>query len=334
VAGVSRGGQASSRTSVARRLWAGVDRRFCGLLPHAGLARRWPPIGRDRRLTNRLGSRRRRTVERYRKRHLAGRGRLEQLQLRHLYRQLEFGHEALEFRHGRLEFGRLGQQRRLGGQQPLQGHLRVEERAEALGLQLQRAQQPVAQRRGQRRVDHRGRLLARARDQVLETLGVLVIPQPAPHDERQHGEAHLYDIAARRHDPPVVTGPRRHPQRSPQLFGLPVERVDGRAEHVVGEQQPRLWREQQMLGPERAAGRVAALRAEQRRRRQQLAQQQHHDADVEGEILRFRHVEQVGQAPPPHVVAHDAEATRAVGLHPVHPHVRRQATALQPAISW
>ena len=67
-----------------------------------------------------------------------------------------------------------------------------------------------------------------------------------------------------------------------------------------------------MLGPERAAGRVAALRPEQGRGGQQLAQQQHHDADVEGEVLGFGHVEQVGQAPPAHVVAHDAEAARAV----------------------
>ena len=216
-------------------------------------------------------------------------------------RQLELGHEALEPGHRRLEFGRLGQQRRFGGEQALERHLRVEERREALGLELQRAQQPVAQRHRQRRVNHGRRLLAGARDEILEPFGELVVTQSPPDDEGEHREPHLHHIAALR-DGAIGTGRHGHAQRVPQALAGPAQRVDGRAEHVVGEHQAGLRREEQVLRPERAAGRVAALRREQRRRGQQLPQQQHHDADVEGQILGFGHVEHVGKPPAAHVV--------------------------------
>ena len=217
----------------------------------------------------------------------------------------------------------LRDERGLGGEQLLEREPGVEERREAARMELQGAGQPGVQAVGERRIDHGRRALAGAADQHFEALGELVVAQPAADHQRQHGDADLGDVAARRDGPAAAfRAAGRDPQRAPQPLGIPIEGLDRRAKHVVGEHDAALGREQQVLGPQRSAGGIAALAGQHRRGGQQLPQQQHHDADVEGEVLGFGHVEQVGQPPALDVFGDEGGAAEAVGLDPLGPRVR------------
>ena len=139
---------------------------------------------------------------------------------------------------------------------------------------------------------------------------ILVAAQRPSEDERKRDEAHAGDVRAMIEPRRAGALRQRDAEFLPQLLAGVLELLDGGAEHVLGDHEPRVRRHDQALRPDQAVRDVARVLVQERDRGHQLANEAQRRVDVELQVPLGRDAQNLGQPRPLDVVRHDRETAR------------------------
>ena len=158
------------------------------------------------------------------------------------------------------------------------------------------------------------RTLAGLVQQGGNAVGELVGLERAAEDERERDEAHPGHVGAMIEA--REAGARRHGDAEilPQPIAAELQLLDGGAQHVLGDHEPRVRRHDETFGRQEAVRDVAGVLVQHGNGRHELANQAQRRVDVELEAALVRDAQDVGQARALDVVRHDRE--RRGGRHP------------------
>jgi hypothetical protein len=205
-------------------------------------------------------------------------------------------------------------------------------RKRAAGVELQRARQPVTQRRRQRLLFAERSTFTRLIEEVRQPVRKLFDGQRPAEEQRQRDQPHAGDVR------PVIeprrAGARRHrdPELIPQALARELELLDRGGDDVLDDDEPRMRGHDQALGRDQAVRDVARILVPQRDRRHQLANQADGGVDVQLQPALVRDAENVREPRALDMIRHDRE-TRRGDLHaidPAHPGVIGVAEIRQP----
>ena len=145
-----------------------------------------------------------------------------------------------------------------------------------------RTSQPRKRRRQRLLVAHR-RLRAGVVEQPGHAMRVFVGAQRSAEDERQRHETDGGDVGAMIESRRAGARRQRDAQVLPQTLAVVLQLLDRRSQHVLGNHQPRVRRDDQTLGRDQAMRDVAGILVQERNRRHQLTNQAQRRAQIEME---------------------------------------------------
>ena len=223
-------------------------------------------------------------------------------------RRRSFEQRIAVARQERLERHRCGDVHRIVGDQLLERRHGFGRRCErAADVHLEGARQPRAQRRRQRLFLAERRALARFVQQRGNAMGELVGLERTAQDQRQRDEAHPGHVRAMIEA--RQAGARRHgdPEILPQPIAAELQLLDRGAQHVLGDDEPRVRCHDEPLGRQQAVRDVARVLVQHRNRGHELANQAQRRVDVELQAALVRDAQDVGEPRALDVVRHNRQ---------------------------